>query len=199
MGLSYLLRHLIIIMQQLLQGVNIFLVGMMGTGKTTVGQKLAQRLNYRFFDTDVLIERVAQRSINDIFATQGEETFRQLETEVISELAACTKSVIATGGGIILKPINWSYLHHGLIVWLDASVPILTKRLAKDKSRPLLQETDLNLKLHSLLEQRQSLYAQSDLQIIIDEHQTPDDIVEQILELVPTVIKPKLKISQEHN
>ncbi|MDJ0730883.1 MAG: shikimate kinase [Crocosphaera sp.] len=186
-------------MQQLLQGVNIFLVGMMGTGKTTVGQKLAQRLNYRFFDTDVLIERVAQRSINDIFATQGEETFRQLETEVISELAACTKSVIATGGGIILKPINWSYLHHGLIVWLDASVPILTKRLAKDKSRPLLQETDLNLKLHSLLEQRQSLYAQSDLQIIIDEHQTPDDIVEQILELVPTVIKPKLKISQEHN
>ncbi|MDJ0659864.1 MAG: shikimate kinase [Crocosphaera sp.] len=186
-------------MQQLLQGVNVFLIGMMGSGKTTVGQKLAQRLNYRFFDSDVLIERVTQQSINDIFATQGEETFRQFETQVLSELAACTKSVIATGGGMVLKPINWSYLHHGLIVWLDAPVTILTQRLAKDRTRPLLQATELSLKLHSLLEKRRSLYAQSDLQIIIDEHQTPDDIVEQILELVPTVVKTKLEISQERN
>ncbi len=186
-------------MQQLLQGVNVFLVGMMGTGKTTVGQKLAQRLNYRFFDSDVLIERVTGQSISDIFATQGEETFRQLETEVLSELAACTKSVIATGGGMILKPKNWSYLHHGLIVWLDVSIPILTQRLAKDTTRPLLQASDLSLKLQSLLEQRRSLYAQSDLQIIIDKYQTPDDTVDQILELVPTVIKTKLEISQESN
>ncbi len=189
----------IMTMQQLLQGVNVFLIGMMGSGKTTVGQKLAQRLNYRFFDSDVLIERVTQQSINDIFATQGEETFRQFETQVLSELAACTKSVIATGGGMVLKPINWSYLHHGLIVWLDAPVTILTQRLAKDRTRPLLQATELSLKLHSLLEKRRSLYAQSDLQIIIDEHQTPDDIVEQILELVPTVVKTKLEISQERN
>ncbi|MDJ0599549.1 MAG: shikimate kinase [Crocosphaera sp.] len=185
--------------QQLLQGVSVFLIGMMGTGKTTVGQKLAHCLNYRFFDSDVLIEKVAQQSINDIFATQGEETFRYLETEVLSELAPCTKSVIATGGGIVLKQINWSYLHHGLIIWLDTPVPILTKRLAKDKTRPLLKETDLSLKLQSLLEERRSLYAQSDLQIIIDEHQTPDEIVEQILELVPTVITPKLEIPQDLN
>ena len=185
--------------QQLLQGVNIFLIGMMGTGKTTVGKKLAQRLSYRFFDSDVLIERVTQQSISDIFATQGEETFRHLETQVLSELAACTKSVIATGGGIVVKSENWSYLHHGLIVWLDVSVPILAKRLAKDTTRPLLQATDLRLKLQSLLQQRHSLYAQSDLQIIIDHEQTPDDIVEQILELVPTVVKPKLNISQELN
>ncbi len=186
-------------MQQLLQGVNVFLVGMMGTGKTTVGQKLAQRLNYRFFDSDVLIERVTGQSITDIFATQGEETFRQLETEALSELAACTKSVIATGGGMVLKPKNWSYLHHGLIVWLDVSIPILTQRLARDTTRPLLQASDLSLKLQSLLEQRRPLYAQSDLQIIIDKYQTPDDTVDQILELVPTVIKTKLEISQESN
>lgn len=186
-------------MQQLLQGVNIFLVGMMGTGKTTVGKRLAHRLSYRFFDSDVLIERVTGQSISEIFSSQGEETFRQLETEVLSELAACTKSVIATGGGIVLKPQNWSYLHHGLIVWLDVSVPILSQRLAKDTTRPLLQATDLSLKLQSLLEQRRTLYAQSDLQIIINEEQTHDDTVDQILELVPTVIKSKLEISQEFN
>ncbi|MDJ0507732.1 MAG: shikimate kinase [Crocosphaera sp.] len=178
-------------MQQLLQGLSIFLVGMMGTGKTTVGQKLAQRLNYRFFDSDVLIERVTQQSINDIFATQGEEEFRQIESQILSELSACTKSVIATGGGIVSKPKNWGYLHHGLIVWLDTSIPILTKRLARDNTRPLLQETDLSSKLQSLLEKRRSLYAQSDLQIIINEEQTPEEIVAQILELVPTVIQPK--------
>ncbi|MDJ0580597.1 shikimate kinase [Crocosphaera sp.] len=190
---------LTITMQQLLQGVNVFLVGMMGTGKTTVGKKLAQRLDYRFFDSDVLIEKVTGQSINDIFASQGEETFRQLETEVLSELAACTKSVISTGGGSVLKPKNWSYLHHGLIVWLDVSIPLLTKRLAKDTTRPLLQKTDLSLKLESLLEERRSLYAQSDLQIIIDRYQTADDTVEQILELIPTVIKTKLESSQEFN
>lgn len=184
---------------QLLRGVNIFLIGMMGTGKTTVGKKLAQRLSYRFFDSDILIERVTQQRIKEIFATQGEETFRHLETQVLSELAACTQSVIATGGGIVLKSENWSYLHHGLIVWLDVSMPILTKRLAKDTSRPLLQATDLRVKLESLLEQRRSLYAQSDLRIIIDHEQAPDDVVEQILELVPTVVKPQLEISQELN
>ena len=186
-------------MQQLRQGVNVFLVGMMGTGKTTVGQNLAQRLNYRFFDSDVLVEKVTGQTINDIFATQGEETFRQLETQVLSELASCTKSVIATGGGSVLKPKNWSYLHHGLIVWLDVSLPILTQRLAKDTTRPLLQTTDLSLKLQSLSEQRNPLYAQSDLRIIIDREQTADDTVEQILELIPTVIKTKSEISQEFN
>lgn len=183
-------------MQQLLQGVNIFLIGMMGTGKTTVGEKLAERLAYRFFDSDRLIEQVMQQTINEIFATEGEERFRELETQTLSELAACTKSVIATGGGIVLKPKNWSYLHHGLIVWLDTPIPIITKRLATDTTRPLLQETNLTLKLESLLEQRGSLYAQSDLQIMIDEEQTPDDIVEQILELIPTVIKSKLDLPQ---
>ncbi len=186
-------------MQQLLQGVNIFLIGMMGTGKTTVGQKLAQCLNYRFFDTDILIERVTQQSINDIFATVGEETFRNIESQILSELAACTRSVIATGGGMVIKQKNWSYLHHGLIVWLDVPVSLLAKRLAEDATRPLLQETDLTNKLQSLLEQRRSLYSQADLQIIIEADQTPDDVVEQILELVPTVIKPKLEFPPDHN
>ncbi|MEA5510893.1 shikimate kinase [Crocosphaera sp. UHCC 0190] len=186
-------------MQQLLQGVNIFLIGMMGTGKTTVGQVLAKRLSYRFFDTDVLIERVTQQTINDIFATEGEEAFRDIESQVLAELAAYTKSIIATGGGIILQQKNWSYLHHGLIIWLDSPVDLLIKRLAEDTTRPLLKATDLNLKLEFLLEQRRSLYAQSDLHIRINDQQTPDDIVTQILAMIPTVIKPKLEIFQNNN
>ena len=185
--------------QQLLQGVNIFLIGMMGTGKTTIGKILAQRLGYRFFDTDVLIERVTQQTINSIFTTQGEEAFRDIESQVLAELSACTRSVIATGGGIILRPKNWSYLHHGLIIWLDTPVNLLTKRLAKDQTRPLLQDEDLTIKLQSLLAQRQPLYAQGDLHILIQENQSPHDIVKEIFEVIPTVIKPQLNTSQENN
>jgi shikimate kinase len=71
---------------------------MMGSGKTTVGEILAQQLNYRFFDTDVLIEKVAQQTINEIFSTQGEDTFRELETQVLAGISSYTQSAIATGG-----------------------------------------------------------------------------------------------------
>lgn len=171
-----------------LQGVSIFLIGMMGTGKSTVGQILAQAMNYRFFDTDILIERVANQSINDLFATQGEKSFRDLETEVLAQISAYTRSVIATGGGIVLRQKNWSYLHHGLIIWLDVPVEVLIKRLAEDQSRPLLQTTDLREKLDSLLEQRRSLYSLADLHIKIA-RQTPSEVVEEILQAIPTVLK----------
>ncbi len=186
-------------MQELLRGINIFLIGMMGTGKTTVGKLLAQQLNYRFFDTDVLIERVTQQPINKIFATTGEENFRHIESQVLAEVSACTKSVIATGGGVILKPKNWSYLRHGLIIWLDAPVELLVQRLAQDKTRPLLQETDLTKKLYSLLEERKSLYAQGDLQILINKNDTPGVVVSNILEKIPSKIISNLNFSNSQN
>ena len=86
-------------MKEQLQGVNLFLIGMMGSGKSTVGQLLAEQLRYRFFDSDVLIERVAGEPVTEIFAHQGEATFRELESQVLGQLAAQTRSVIATGGG----------------------------------------------------------------------------------------------------
>lgn len=172
--------------------MNVFLIGMMGTGKTTVGRLLAQRLGYRFFDTDELVERVTQKTVSEIFARQGEERFRRLESQVLAELSAYTKSAIATGGGIILKQLNWSYLHHGLVVWLDAPTEILMQRLADDTTRPLLSDTDLSQKLSSLLTERRSLYAQADLHILI-EKQTPEQVVAQIIEQIPTVLK-----SQHH-
>lgn len=84
---------------------------------------------------------------------------------------------------------NWSYLHHGLTVWLDASVELLYQRLLDDTTRPLLQDVDPLGKLRSLLEQRQPLYAQADLRIPLDENKTPEEIAEEVIELIPSVLK----------
>lgn len=178
-------------MENLLQGLNVFLIGMMGSGKTTVGRAIAHQLQYRFFDTDDLIQRVTNKSINDIFAEDGEVTFRALESKVLTELAACTKSVIATGGGIVLDKLNWSHLQQGLVVWLDAPVELLAQRLAEDNTRPLLKEADLTSKLTSLLEQRQHLYAQADIRMRIDATHTPEEIATEIIHKIPTVLKQK--------
>lgn len=186
-------------MNNLLNGVNVFLIGMMGTGKTTVGRSVAQRLGYRFLDTDDLIEKVAGQTINEIFATEGEENFRELESKVLGELSAYTRSAIATGGGIVLRRENWSYLHHGLIVWLDAPVEVLMQRLANDTTRPLLKEADPALKLSSLLEQRRPLYSQADLHIPIEADQTPEQIVTRVIEQIPTVLKPQNSAVPDHS
>ncbi|MDJ0724809.1 MAG: shikimate kinase [Prochloraceae cyanobacterium] len=178
-------------MEDLLEGISIFLIGMMGTGKTTVGEQLARQLNYRFFDTDVLIERVSGKTINQIFAEEGENNFRILETKVIAELSACTRSAIATGGGVVIKQENWSYLSNGLIVWLDAPPELLLARLADDNTRPLLKDPDPAQKLKSLLNSRRSLYARADLHIEIEPHHTPTQIASQIVDRIPSVLKNK--------
>ncbi len=169
-------------MNNLLQGVNVYLIGMMGSGKTTVGQLLAQKLGYRFFDTDVLLENVAQKPIPEIFATEGEVYFRDLETKVLKEVSAYTRSAIATGGGIIQKPVNWGYLRQGLIVWLDVELEVLKERLVDDDTRPLAE------KLESLWESRRSLYAQADLKISVHRKQTPEQIADNIMDKIPSMI-----------
>ena len=179
-----------------LQGLNLYLIGMMGTGKTTVGQRLAKELGYRFFDTDVLIERVAQKSINELFAENGEAFFRDLESQVLGEVSACTRSVIATGGGAVLRPVNWGYLRHGLIIWLDAPISLLVERLAEDNTRPLLKMDDLSLKLETLLAERKSLYQEADLQIAIAKNENPEQIVSKILEQIPNVLKSDKQSNQ---
>jgi shikimate kinase len=179
-----------------LQGLNLYLIGMMGTGKTTVGQVLAKELGYRFFDTDVLIERVAQKSINELFAEEGETFFRDLESQVLGEVSACTRSVIATGGGAVLRPLNWSYLRHGLIIWLNAPISLLIERLAEDNTRPLLKMDNLSLKLETLLAERKSLYQEADLQIAIAKNENPEQIVSKILEQAPNVLKSDKQSSQ---
>jgi shikimate kinase len=171
-----------------LKGVNLYLVGMMGVGKTTVGKLLAEEIGYRFVDTDEVIVKAAGKSINEIFAENGEAEFRQLESDVLAQVCAYTKLVIATGGGIVMQQHNWSYLHHGLIVWLDVPVQIILQRLAEDDTRPLLQD-DPESKLRSLLEQRQPMYSQADLHITINATETPEEIATRILATIPSVLK----------
>ncbi|MCM0592185.1 MAG: shikimate kinase [Gloeotrichia echinulata IR180] len=176
-------------MSSLLQGVNVYLIGMMGTGKTTVGRLLAKQLEYGFVDTDDVIVQAAGRSINQLFAQEGEIGFRQLESDILAQVCAYTKLTIATGGGIVLRTENWSYLHHGLIVWLDAPVELLYTRLLEDTTRPLLQDIDPQAKLRSLLEQRQPLYSQADLRITVSEGETPEAIAHKVMEAIPSVLK----------
>lgn len=177
-------------MNDLLKGINVFLVGLMGTGKTTVGHLLARELGYGFCDTDAVIETVASKTINQIFAEDGEEKFRQLETEVLAQVSAHTKLTVATGGGIVMRRFNWSYLHYGLVIWLDAPVEVLVDRFRGDTSRPLLRETNPAQALHKILDQRKNLYAEADLHIRISADDTPEQIVARIIAEIPTVLKP---------
>ena len=176
---------------QLLQGLNLYLIGMMGAGKTTVGQVLAQQLGYQFFDTDAVIEQVAGRSIADLFAEMGEAGFRDVESQVLAELSTYTRLAIATGGGIVTRRENWGYLRHGVIVWLDVPVTQLQARLQTDNSRPLLQNGDLTTRLQTLLDQRRSLYAQADVQVSYAGTESPEQLATRILEQIALIIKPK--------
>lgn len=176
-------------MTNLLKGVNLYLIGMMGVGKTTVGKLLAQEVGYRFVDTDEIIVKAVGKSINEIFTENGEADFRQLESDVLGQVCAYTKLIVATGGGIVMQQQNWGYLRHGLIVWLDVPIQIILERLAEDHTRPLLQNSDPQGKLSSLLEQRQHKYSQADLHITITATETPEEIATRILTTIPSILK----------
>jgi shikimate kinase len=177
-------------MKNLLRGLNIYLIGMMGAGKTTVGQLLAEKLQYRFIDIDNVIETVSHKTINQIFAQEGESAFRQLETDVLVQVSAYLRTVIATGGGIILRQNNWSYLQEGLVIYLDVPVELLVSRLANDQTRPLLQTGDLTSKLTKIKQERECLYQQADIRIPITAENQVADIVAEIIAQIPSKIKP---------
>ncbi len=172
-----------------LKGVNLYLVGMMGAGKTSTGKLLAQSLGYRFFDTDALIEHIAGQSISQIFAEVGEAAFRHWETQVLAELSAYKNLAIATGGGIVINPMNWSYLHHGLVIWLDAPIQLLAQRLEQAQNRPLLQVANRQQQLMHLFDQRQKLYAQADIRVTITAEQTSSQVAESVLEAIAHTLK----------
>lgn len=182
-----------------LQGLNVYLVGMMGAGKTTVGELLAQELGYKFFDTDTLITQISKKSISDIFAEEGEAVFRSIESQVLGEISSYTRLVVATGGGIVTIRQNWSYLQQGLVVWLDAPISLLLERLQSDRTRPLLQTPNPAQRLQEIFAQRQVMYAQADLKISLNELQTPAIITTKIVELIPTVLRQPNSNPPENN
>ncbi|MEO1400823.1 MAG: shikimate kinase [Cyanobacteria bacterium J06635_1] len=180
-----------------LKDTNIYLIGMMGAGKSTVGKQLASQLGYRFLDTDTVIEQTAGQPISQIFAEQGETAFRDLETQVLNQVSTYPRLVVATGGGVVIKPINWSYLQYGAVVWLDVPVEQLVARLTGDVSRPLLQAAeqtaDLQTKLENLLKQRHGRYAQADIRISYETGEGPDAIATRIITTLKQIVKPPQK------
>ncbi len=167
-----------------LNGINLYLIGMMGAGKSSTGAELARLLGYQFFDTDGVVEAAVGQAIPEIFAQRGELAFRQIETQVLAELSAYRRLVVATGGGIVTQRQNWSYLHHGIVVWLDVSPELLQSRLAGDMGRPLLQGQDWATKLTTLLAQRQTLYAQADVRVAVAAEDSVAAIAARTLALV---------------
>ncbi len=138
---------------------NIFLVGLMGSGKTTIGKALAKRLNLRFVDADHEIEARTGASIPLIFEIEGEASFRQREADVIRDLSAQQGIVLATGGGAVLNEQSRRYLRErGTVVYLKASVASILQRTSHDRNRPLLQTADPKAKLEELSRQRAPLY-----------------------------------------
>ncbi|MEI7967712.1 MAG: shikimate kinase [Betaproteobacteria bacterium] len=138
---------------------NIFLVGLMGAGKTSVGRLLARRLGKQFIDSDHQIESRTGVRIPVIFEIEGESGFRQRESAAIDELTRGSNLVLATGGGVVLNPDNRAALRsRGTVVYLRATVDELWNRTRKDRNRPLLQTADPRAKLAELLAVRDPLY-----------------------------------------
>ena len=140
-------------------GPRIFLVGLMGAGKTTVGRALAQRCGLRFVDSDHEIERREGCTIAELFARDGEAAFRDIEAAVIDELTQLDGIVLATGGGAVLRESSRAALHaRGSVVYLRASPDELANRTRHDRSRPLLQGVDARARLRELFRARDPLY-----------------------------------------
>ena len=141
---------------------SIFLVGLMGAGKTTVGRALAQRCGLRFVDSDHEIERREGCTIAELFARDGEAAFRDREAEVIDELTQLDGIVLATGGGAVLREASRAALHsRGSVVYLRANPDELANRTRHDRSRPLLQGVDARARLRELFRARDPLYREA--------------------------------------
>jgi shikimate kinase len=135
---------------------------MPGSGKSTVGRQLARRLGCPFHDSDHVIEQRIGCSIRDFFAREGEAAFRDIEEEVIAELAGSGKVVVATGGGAVLRPANREHLREGgQVVYLRSSAEDLYRRLRHDTQRPLLQVADPQARLRQMYAERDPLYRET--------------------------------------
>ena len=147
---------------------NFFLIGLMGSGKTTIGRQLSLKLNKQFYDTDHEIVARMGVPITTMFEIEGEEKFRERESRVLSELVQNNNIVLATGGGIVLREMNRQLLRrHGTVIYLQVDIDVILERTRFDRSRPLLQTENPRAKLETLFQERDALY-QSTADIIIN-------------------------------
>lgn len=165
---------------------SIVLVGMPGSGKSSIGRRLSQRLGLDFSDADAEIETAANMSIPEIFQAHGEAEFRKGEQKVIARLLEAGPQVIATGGGAFMNADTRARIREkGVSIWLKADVDTLLRRVRRKSNRPLLQNADPEGTLRTLLAARETTYAEADLTITSCE--VPhEDVVEAIVELLDT-------------
>ncbi|MBM7581276.1 shikimate kinase [Caldicoprobacter guelmensis] len=163
---------------------NIILIGFMGVGKTTVGKLLAQRLGYRFVDADQVIEEETGLSIPEIFSRYGEGYFRQLERQAIRRIFIHSGIVLATGGGAVMDPANFSFLmENGCVVALDASEETLWERLKSCKDRPMLYSENPREKMRALLEMRRPVYYKAHFVVRVD-GKSPKEVADEIIAML---------------
>jgi len=167
-----------------LQGTNLYLVGMMGSGKSSVGDTLARRMgSYKFLDTDNIIEKATKMKITEIFASEGEDGFRDVESQVLDTVHSYVRCVISTGGGLVCKTNNWAKLQTGIVIWLDVSPELIYERIRHEAAdRPLLQTEDPLQTLTDLLDERTAKYTQADVRVeITDPTMDEDSVVSKIV------------------
>jgi len=162
---------------------NIFLIGLMGTGKTTVGRQLARKLKMDFYDSDRVIEERTGADIPLIFEKEGEAGFRKREAAIIDELTQMDNIILATGGGAVLNPENRNHLiSRGTVFYLKSSLKTLIERTSKDKNRPLLQaEEPAEVILQCLLEQRGPLYEETADYVIETANNSIHSVIQAII------------------
>jgi len=174
-----------------LAGRAIVLVGMMGAGKSSIGRRLAQRLDIPFVDADAEIEIAAGMSIEDIFATRGEPEFRSGEARVIARLLEGGAQVVATGGGAFMNADTRGVIKaKGISVWLKADFDVLMRRIKRRNDRPLLKTDDPEAKLRELIDLRYPTYAQADLTV-----QSRDVVHEKIVDEMIGALARHLRIA----
>lgn len=160
---------------------NVIFIGMMGSGKTTVGRLVAERTGREFIDLDEMIEKTAGKKIVQIFDEVGEDGFRDLESEVLREVSSATHAVIATGGGIVIRPENREILQRlGIVVWLDAPPEELLKRIGDDASRPMLHGNNPQKRLERLVSERRGFYAETSTIHLDTTELNPEEIADRI-------------------
>lgn len=161
---------------------NIILIGYMGSGKTTVGQTLAEKLSYRFLDTDAYIEEEQETTISHIFKEYGEEYFRDIETKTIKNMEKhVNHSIVSTGGGLPLRECNGEILKKlGFVVFLSVKKETVLKRLEGDTQRPLLQGDNVEKKIEEMLAFRNPIYEYSAHLKVEADNKTIEEIAEEI-------------------
>jgi len=162
---------------------NIYLIGMMGSGKSTTAVELAKFLKLKAVDIDDLIVKNAKKSISQIFKEDGEPVFRKLEGEWLRKVCKEKGQVVATGGGVILSPKNIQHMRDsGTIVYLRASFPVLWNRVKHNQDRPLLKGSSPEEALKEIFEERSSLYENAAHHVFLTDQKTPKQVAKEIFE-----------------